>query len=305
LKTCIIIAGPTAAGKTGIAIRLAKYFGTSIISSDSRQCYKEMTIGVAKPDEQDLAEVPHFFINTHSIQEEVSAGIFERYALDKAEQIFEERNELVMAGGTGLYIKAFCEGIDQIPDVPAALRKQLNSLYESEGMEWLQQELKQKDPLYYSTGEIANPHRMLRALEVKLASGRSIREFQTSKKADRDFDVIKIGIGLEREDLYRNINTRVDRMMEQGLLEEIKGLYDFRRLKALQTVGYTELFDFLDGKYSEEEAVEEIKKNTRHYAKRQMTWFRKDPGIKWFNAVDYTGILEYLLVELQKRTGYT
>ena len=253
-----------------------------------------MTIGVAKPNADELNDVEHFFINSHSIHEEVSAGVFERYALEKAEQIFAARPQLVMAGGTGLYIKAFCEGIDQIPGVPAIIRDELNRRYEAEGIEWLKAELSKSDPLYFASGEIHNPHRMLRALEVKLASGKSIKNYQTNQKTNRDFKIIKIGIGVDRQELYNNINNRVHVMIEQGLLDEVKSLYEFRNLKALQTVGYAELFEYLDGKRELAEAIEEIQKNTRHYSKRQMTWFRKDEAIHWFHPSDYSGIFDYI-----------
>lgn len=253
-----------------------------------------MTIGVAKPGADELNDVQHYFINSHSIHEEVSAGIFERYALEKADHIFAQHSQLVMAGGTGLYIRAFCEGIDQIPDVPPALRNELNRSYESHGIEWLKEELKKTDPLYYASGETQNPHRMLRALEVKLASGKSIKDYQTNQKTNRDFSTIKIGIAPDRQELYNNINTRVHSMMEQGLLDEVKSLYTFRNLKALQTVGYSELFEYLDGKRKLEGAVEEIQKNTRHYAKRQLTWFHRDEEINWFLPSDFSGIFEYI-----------
>ena len=253
-----------------------------------------MNIGVAKPSLAELNEIHHYFINTHSIHEQVNAGSFETYALNIAEKVFQKSDVVVMAGGTGLYVKAFCEGMDKMPDVPLALHEEINRKYEEEGIEWLKRELKANDPVYYSTGEIQNPHRMLRALEIKMASGRSIREYQNKKNAVRDFKVIKIGMEVSKPELHRNIDHRVEEMMKQGLLDEVKQLYEFKNLKALQTVGYTELFEFLDNKHSLKESVENIKKNTRHYAKRQMTWFRRETDIKWFPPSDINGILNEL-----------
>lgn len=253
-----------------------------------------MNIGVAKPSSAELSEVRHHFISTHSIHEQVNAGSFETYALDIAEKIFQKADIMVMAGGTGLYIKAFCEGMDRMPDVPVALHDEINRKYEEQGIEWLREELRENDPVYYSSGEIQNPHRMLRALEVKLASGRSIREYQTKKNAVRHFQTIRIGMDISKADLHRNIDHRVEEMMKQGLLGEVKELYEYRDLKALQTVGYTELFEYLENKCSLDQAVENIKKNTRHYAKRQMTWFRKDKDLRWFPPTDMTGILNEL-----------
>jgi len=291
-KTCIIISGPTAVGKTAVAIQVARHFETEIISADSRQCYKELNIGVAKPSAGELAAVKHHFINSHSIHEEVHAAGFEQYALQAIEKIFQQHDIAVMTGGTGLYIKAFCEGIDEIPPVQPGIREKIVEAYERSGLTWLQQQVQEKDPLYYETGEIQNPQRLMRALEVVLSTGKSIRHFQQGKKIKRPFRIIKTALELPKEELHRNINTRVDKMMEQGLLEEVKSLTPWRHLNALQTVGYTELFDYLDGKYTLEQAVELIRKNTRQYAKRQMTWFRRDKEITWFAPADVQGIID-------------
>ena len=291
-KTCIIISGPTAVGKTSAAIQAARHFKTEIISADSRQCYKELNIGVAKPSAEELAAVKHHFINSHSIHEEVHAAGFEQYALQAAEKIFQQHDIAVMTGGTGLYIKAFCEGIDEIPPVLPGIREKIVEEFERSGLEWLQQQVKEQDPLYYSTGEIQNPQRLMRALEVVQSTGKSIRSFQQGKKIQRPFRIIKTALELPKEELHRNINHRVDQMMEQGLLEEVKTLVPWRHLNALQTVGYTELFDYLDGKHTLEQAVELIKKNTRQYAKRQMTWFRRDKEITWYSPSDLSGIID-------------
>jgi tRNA dimethylallyltransferase len=287
-NTVIVIAGPTAAGKTAFAIQLARCLDTQIISADSRQCYKELTIGVAKPEVEELKAVTHYFINSHSIQEEVNAGTFEQYALNAANTIFQHHPIAVMVGGTGLYIKAFCEGMDFMPKVEDNIREDIISRYKTGGMQWLQKELQEKDPVFWQSAEQQNPHRLMRALEVFYQTGKSILAFRQNIPAHRPFHCIKIGLELPKEELYQRINTRVDRMMEAGLLEEVKSLTAFRSLNALQTVGYKELFNYLEGNCSLAEAVNDIKKNTRHYAKRQMTWFKKDGSFHWFNAATVT-----------------
>lgn len=292
-KTCIVIVGPTAVGKTALAIRVAEHFGTEIISADSRQCYREMTIGVAKPAEEELARVQHYFINSHSIQQDVNAAVFEQYALQSVNQIYAHNSVAVMTGGTGLYVKAFCEGLDDVPPVSLAVRERINEQFQQHGLSWLQQQVAEQDPLYYSTGEIQNPHRLMRALEVKLATGQSIRTFQQGKKATRAFRIVKIGLELPKEELHRNINHRVDLMMQQGLLEEVRSLLPWRHLNALQTVGYNELINYLDGNSTLSEAIGSIKTNTRQYAKRQMTWFRKSIDVQWFSPQNDAAILEY------------
>jgi len=280
-KTCIVISGPTAVGKTSLAISVAKHFSTQIISSDSRQCYKELTIGVAKPSQDELAAVPHHFINSHSIHEKVNAAVFEKYALEKVQEIFSKTDVAVIVGGTGLYTKTFCEGIDPVPIISPGIREDIISNYEKGGLEWLQAEVKKNDPLYFSKGEIHNPHRLIRALEVVMSSGKSILEFQTKKSQPRDFKIIAIGLELPREQLYQRINSRVDQMILYGLEEEVRSLINYQSLNALQTVGYRELFDYFSEKISLQEAIELIKTSTRHYAKRQMTWFKKDTTIQW------------------------
>jgi tRNA dimethylallyltransferase len=296
-KTVIIVAGPTAVGKTAVGIAIARQFNTAIISADSRQCYKELNIGVARPSEDELAAVPHHFIATHSIQEKVTAATFEQYALQKAKALFEDKEVVVMVGGTGLYIKAFCEGLDEVPEVPEEIREDLNDSYQKNGLAWLQEEVARIDPKFYATGEIQNPHRLLRALEVKKATSRSIVDYRSGIKKQREFKVIKIALQLPKEQLHVNINTRVDVMMEQGLLEEVKSVLPYQHLTALQTVGYKELFAYLNKEIGLPAAIELIKKNTRQYAKRQLTWFRRDSAFQWFEpgSTDY---LPYLTTKL-------
>ena len=279
--------GPTASGKTEVALRLAQYFQTSIVSADSRQCFKELNIGVAKPSVEELRSIPHYFINSHSINQEVNAALFEKFALQASKEIFKDHDILVMVGGTGLYIKAFCEGLDDIPPVDESIRSIIQLKYKENGLEWLQEEIKIKDPEFFSTGEMMNPQRLMRALEVVLSTDRSILSFQNRPKEIRHFRIIKMGLQLSRDELYRNINIRTDKMIELGLLEEVKQLLPSIHLNALQTVGYSEIFSYLNAEISLEEAVELIKKNTRHYAKRQLTWFRKDKDIQWINPGDW------------------
>ena len=300
-KTCIVIAGPTAVGKTTVALALAQHFSTDIISADSRQCFKELNIGVAKPAVEQLQLVKHYFINSHSIFDEVNAGIFEQYALNAVSEIFLEHDIAVMVGGTGLYIRAFCEGMDEVPVIDPGIRNEIVSSFKNNGLAWLQKEVEQNDPLYFSKGEIKNPQRMIRALEVKHSTGRSIMEFRSNQKKERDFKIIKIGLQLPKEQLHQNIHNRVDDMMQNGLLDEVKRLSSFKHLNALQTVGYNELFDHLEGKITLDEAIEQIKINTRHYAKRQMTWFKRDKDIQWFNASDHSELCEAVKKSLSTR----
>lgn len=280
--TVIIIVGPTAAGKTAFAIEVANQFNTSIISADSRQCYNELNIGVAKPTATELAAAKHYFIGTHSINEEVNAGVFEKYALDAAAQIFKTNAVAVMVGGTGLYIKSFCEGIDAMPGIDPALRNSIIEDYEKNGLASLQAQVANSDPEYFAqTHEKNNPQRLMRALEVVLTTGVSITHFQSAQKLTRPFNILKIGLSIPREILNERINSRVDAMMEEGLLQEVASLLSSTHVNALQTVGYQEIFAHLRGEITLEDAVEKIKQHTRQYAKRQMTWFKKDNQINW------------------------
>lgn len=280
-KTCIVIVGPTASGKTALAIDVARHFKTEIISADSRQCFKELSIGVAKPTDEQLTQVKHHFINSHSITENLSAADFENYALKAVVQIFEKNDVAVMCGGTGLYIKAFTEGLDPIPQTDETIKKKIIDSYQINGLSWLQEEIKTADPLFWDKGEIQNPHRMLRALEVIKTTGISIVAQQKRVKKLRDFKILKVGIEIDRELLYQNINHRVDIMQQHGLEQEARQLLEFKSLNALQTVGYRELFDYFENRTTREKAFDLIKQNSRHYAKRQLTWFKKDDEIVW------------------------
>jgi len=273
--------GPTAVGKTAAAIRLARQLQTKIISADSRQCYRELNIGVAKPSPEELNAVPHYFIDSHSIHEEVNAALFEKLALQWTEEIFRESRTVVMVGGTGLYIKAFVEGLDDIPPADESIRLHIQQQYEMQGIAWLQDEIKKYDPEYYAKGELLNPQRLMRALEVRLSTGQSILSFRTRQPRTRPFQIHTIGIELPKEELHQRIHYRVDRMMEDGLLDEVRNLLPYRTHNALQTVGYRELFEYLDGKCSLDTAVSNIKTNTRQYAKRQLTWFRRNLSTHW------------------------
>jgi tRNA dimethylallyltransferase len=289
-----VIAGPTAVGKTAVALQVAQHFNTVIISADSRQCYKELNIGVARPSEEELAFVPHYFIASHSIHDDINAAWYENYALELLKGLFKKHEVVVVAGGTGLYIKALLEGMDEIPTVPYSIRQSIAEHYEVGGMGWLQSELQKHDPLFAATGEMQNPRRMMRALEVWQASGVSILNFRNRKKEPRNFNVVQIGLEMHREILYDKINKRVDAMMEAGLENEAQLLLPYRHLNALQTVGYSEMFDYFDGNLPFERAVELIKQNTRHYAKRQMTWFKKDNQIEWMDARNNEKIVAYI-----------
>ena len=282
LPVAIVIVGPTASGKTSLSLLAARHFNTSIISADSRQCYRELNIGVARPSEAELSECRHYFINSHSIHENVDTVVFEQEALAAAETIFNENKLVIVTGGTGLYVKVFCEGIDDIPLTDPDTKEMVEQAWKQGGIARLQEWLNEIDPVFLmQMKEKGNRARMMRAIEVRLSSGKSILEFREGAKKKRPFAIKKVGIYWPRELLYQRINNRVEDMMGSGLLKEAETLYPFRHLKALQTVGYQELFDYLDGKYILDEAVEKIKQHTRNFAKRQMTWFRKDPDITW------------------------
>jgi tRNA dimethylallyltransferase len=277
----LIVAGPTAVGKTSVAIELAEKFGTEIISADSRQCYRELKIGVARPSEEELASVKHHFIASHSIHDRVTAADFTTYALDACKEIFRKNDVAVMVGGTGLYIEAFCEGLDVVPEIPETIRQSVRNSYETNGLQWLQETLQKEDPQFFQGAEQQNPHRLLRALEVVRATGKSFLDFRKGEKSIRDFNILRMALEMPRESLTTRINQRVDGMMEAGLLEEARRLQPYRHLPALQTVGYAELFDHFEGKTSLEEAITLVKVHTRQYAKRQVTWFKKGGKYTW------------------------
>ncbi len=280
----ITVVGATAIGKTALSILLANHFNAEIISCDSRQFYKEMNIGTAVPSVEELTAAKHHFIQNRSIIEDYSVGDFERDALAKLEELFKNHNIVIMVGGSGLYANAVINGLDYFPEVDPAIRIQLNNEIEKGNIEVLQQQLKALDEASYATIEIQNPHRLIRALEICIGTGKPYSTFKNKNKKQRNFHTIKVGLTAEREFMYNRINQRVDIMMQQGLLEEVEKLIPHKHLNALQTVGYRELFAYLEGEYSLEFAIEEIKKNTRRFAKRQVTWNKKDSEILWFDS---------------------
>ena len=293
-KTLIVIVGPTAIGKTALAIQLAQFYKTEIISADSRQFFEEMNIGTAKPSEEELAAAPHHFINSHSVKTLFSVGDFELEALKIIDQLFLKNNVVILVGGSGLYIDAVCKGLDELPEIDLNIREQLNQQLADDGIEAIKSQLKTLDPEYFSKVDQSNPQRMIRGLEVVLSSGQKLSSFLTTKKKERPFNTIKIGLNTERSLLYDSINHRVDLMMDAGLLAEVKNLQTYRKYNALNTVGYSELFDFINGKTDLNSAVAMIKQNTRRFAKRQITWFRRDENIAWFEPNQLEEIKKYL-----------
>ena len=283
MPTLRIILGPTAVGKTDYAIAEALRVGSPVVSCDSRQLYRELRIGVARPDDAQLAAVPHYFIADRSISEPCSAGAYELEALQLLEKLFRDHETVVMAGGSGLYIDALCNGLDDFPDADPELRAQLSERLRTEGVAALRADLRVLDPETYATIDPANGQRIVRALEVTIATGRKYSSFKTHPAKERPFTIVKTGLKRPRPELYARIDARVDRMMEEGLLEEARALLLHRSLPALNTVGYKELFDYFDGRYDLAEAVRLIKRNTRHYAKKQLTWWARDPSIHWID----------------------
>ncbi len=281
-KRLVVIVGPTGCGKTDLSIRLAQHFGAPILSTDSRQVYRGMAIGTAQPSAEQLEAVEHHFIASRDIDDELNCGRYEVEALEHLEELFLKHDTVVAVGGSGLYIKALCEGMDELPQADEELRQRLISRLETEGVASLSEELRQLDPAYWEEVDRSNPSRVLRALEVCLQTGKPYSEQRTGERRKRPFDIIKIGVTLPREELYERIDRRVDIMMAEGLEAEARALYPHRALNALQTVGYRELFEWFDGRISRDEAVELVKRNSRRYAKRQMTWFRRDGEIRWF-----------------------
>lgn len=287
-----------------LSIKAAKYFNTKIISADSRQCFKELNIGVAKPSANELQQIEHFFISSHSIHENINAVVFGKYALEKVNNIFKESNVAVMVGGTGLYIKAFCEGLDEMPEIPTTIRDNILQQYKANGLEWLQQQIMQKDLVFWQNAEQQNPHRLLRALELITFTGTSITAFRKNNKQQRNFNIVKVALELPRNILHEKINSRVDAMIQEGLIDEVTKLKNFEKLNALQTVGYKEVFNYLNGETSLQKAVEGIKTHTRQYAKRQITWFKKEEGINWFSANDENGVINFLENYLQTNDSH-
>lgn len=298
----VTVIGATAIGKTNLAISLARHFGCEIISSDSRQFFKEMSIGTAAPDKEELALVNHHFVKNISIFSQYSVGQFERDAIQKLDTLFNKKPVQIMVGGSGLYIDAVLKGLDSFPDVPEEIRKKLNEDFNNKGIEHLQKQLKKLDINSYKSIAIDNPHRLIRALEVCIGTGKTYSSFKNKPKAMRNFKPIIVGLTADREIIYNRINKRVDIMIKKGLLNEVKLLHKHKQLNALQTVGYRELFNYLDGKYDFNFAIEEIKKNTRRFAKRQITWFKKYENALWFNyQEDENKIIEEIEQIIKKK----
>ena len=295
-KRLVVVVGPTAVGKTSLCIKLAQLFNTDIVSADSRQFYKELNIGTAKPSIEEMQGLKHHFINSHSVKEEYDVGKYEADALALLEKLFKEKDIIILTGGSGLYIKAVCEGFDEMPEVKEGLREELNRQYAENGLEPLVKELEELDPDYAAEVDVDNPQRVIRALEVIKSAGKPYSSFRKQSKKVRPFDILKIGLVREREELYERIDRRMDEMLSQGLLKEATALYEYKNKYALQTVGYQELFDFIDNKYDYSEAVRLLKRNSRRYAKRQLTWFKKDKEIKWFHPHEEDELINYIKI---------
>lgn len=296
-KYLISIIGPTAIGKTALSIKLANYFNTEIISADSRQFFKEMQIGTAAPTLKELAAAKHHFIHHKSIHDDYSVGTFEKDAIKKLDTLFKTKDVVVMAGGSGLYVDAVTKGLDDFPDVDSSIRAQLNDRLKAEGLEALQEQLKILDEVSYNTIAIDNPHRVIRALEICIGTGKPYASFLNKEKKKRNFKTITIGLMAERNIIYERINKRVDIMMNEGLLKEVEGLLPYKNLNALNTVGYKELFKYFEGTWPLDFAISEIKKNTRRFAKRQLTWFKKSKGALWFDFnTPFEAVIEKLNV---------
>ncbi|WP_343030499.1 tRNA (adenosine(37)-N6)-dimethylallyltransferase MiaA [Fulvivirga aurantia] len=290
----MVVVGPTAVGKTDTCIKLAQHFKTDIVSADSRQFYKEMEAGTAKPSQEEMAAAKHHFIDSHSIEEDVSAGTYERLAIKQLDELFDEKKYVILTGGSGLYIDAVTMGMAEMPKIDPSIRQQLNEELDENGLQPLLEELEKLDPVYYNRVDRNNPHRIIRALEVCRGTGKAFSAFRKPAAKKRNFTTVKIGLDRPREELYERINLRMDQMIEQGLFEEAKDFYSYKNHNALQTVGYKEIFDYLDGLYDKEEAIRLLKRNSRRYAKRQMTWFTKDETVKWFHPSQIGEIIAHI-----------
>jgi len=299
-KSLIILLGPTGVGKTELSIEIASHFATEIISCDSRQIYREMSIGTAVPDANTLEKILHHFIHSHSIQDYYNASKYEMEVLDKLDLLFEKSNVVLMTGGSMMYIDAVCKGIDNLPEIDTELRNSLIRRMNNEGIESLRTELRYIDPVYYKEVDLRNPKRILHALEICMMTGKPYSSFRTNKAKARDFNIIKVGLNRERGILYNRINLRVDKMFSEGLVDEARRLYPFRHLNSLNTVGFKELFDFFDGSISVEEAKEKIKANSRKYARKQLTWFGRDPSITWFSPEMINDIVSFIDHQLRQ-----
>jgi len=294
MKRLIVLTGPTASGKTSLAIKLASHFKSEILSADSRQFYRKMDIGTAKPSSAELKKVPHHFIDFLNPDEKYNIGKFETEVLEKIKSLFKKHDILFLTGGSGLYIDAVCKGIDELPESTPEIRDELNALHKSGGVEQLQKKLLEVDPEYYHEADLNNPHRLIRAIEVTMITGKKYSVLRKNLEKKRDFKVKKIGLLIDRDELYDRINARSDEMIKNGLINEVETLLPYRNENAMQTVGYKEIIEYLDGKTSLVSAIEMIKQNTRNYAKRQMTWFRRDQEIKWFDPGELEKMIEYI-----------
>ncbi len=300
LGILIVIAGPTAVGKTSLCLKLANFFKTEIISADSRQFFKEMNLGTAKPTPEERNQVTHHLVDFKSITEPYDVRTFEIDVFALLHEIFKKKKVVILTGGSGLYIDAICKGLDEIPLVDPKIRIEIISKYEANGLDFLQTEVARLDPEYYETVDRQNPQRLMRALEVCLGTGNKFSSYRLKKIIERPFHILKLGLDRDRESLYKRIDQRMDQMLADGLLDEVKSLYPYKDLNALKTVGYSELFDFIDGKYPYEEAVRLLKRNSRRYAKRQLTWFRKDDETVWFNPGNESEIIAYLTSKVKQ-----
>ena len=294
-KTLIVITGPTAVGKTALCLDIARHFDIPIINADSRQIYQELRIGTARPTDEEQRQVKHYFVGTLRLADYYSASMYEQQVLSLLDDLFKERDYALMAGGSMMYIDAVCNGIDDIPTVDDETRETMKRRLKAEGLEALVEELRQLDPEHWEIVDRQNPRRVVHALEICHMTGKTYTSFRKAEKKQRPFRIVKIGLNREREELYARINQRVDAMMQQGLLKEAEGLYLHRSLNALNTVGYKELFEFFDGRWPLEEAIERIKGNTRRYARKQLTWFKRDPEIRWFHPDNKKEIIDYIL----------
>ncbi|RIJ46088.1 tRNA (adenosine(37)-N6)-dimethylallyltransferase MiaA [Maribellus luteus] len=299
-KTLVVLTGPTGIGKTSVGIEIARHYTTEIVSCDSRQIYNELNIGTAVPTPQELAAIPHHFIQSHSIEENYNASRYENEALKLLEALFKKHDLVLMVGGSMLYVDAVCKGIDEMPDADPEIRATLKQRLETEGLESLRLQLKKLDPEYYETVDLKNPNRIIHALEISLMTGKPYSSFRTNPAKTRSFNIIKIGLNCDRELLHQRINQRVDQMIDAGLVEEARSVYPKKHLNALNTVGYRELFDWFDGTITRDKAIELIKRNSRRYARKQLTWFRRDESVQWFEPTQTQEIISYISQTIQQ-----
>ena len=305
-KTLIVLTGPTAVGKTAVSLDIAKHFGIPVINADSRQIFKELRIGTARPTEAEMEEVKHYFVGTLGIEDYYSASLYEQQVLELLDKEFQSHDYALLSGGSMMYIDAVCDGIDDIPTIDDQTRETMKRRLKEEGLEALVEELRRLDPDYYEIVDRQNPRRVVHALEICVMTGKTYTSFRSKERRSKEksrnvrpFHIIKIGLNREREELYNRINARVDKMMSDGLLDEVKALYPKKELNALNTVGYKELFDYLDGRWPLEEAVERIKGNTRRYARKQLTWYKKDEHIRWFHPDGKQSLMNYILKDYE------